>query len=76
MFPDCPLGLVTLLQGVGVDSQVFNIAVMGYGGGTRVELGCIFSNSYCTRRYVCGGCTVLTFADCKNVNFLCCGISP
>jgi hypothetical protein len=67
---------VPLLQGVGVDSQVFNIVVMGYSGGTCVELGCIFSNSYCAHRYVYGGYTVLKFAYCKNVNFLCCGISP
>jgi hypothetical protein len=70
LFPDCPLRMVPRLRGVGVDSPVLNCAVMGYGGGTCAESGCIFSNSYCTRRYVCGGCTVPKFSDCRNANFL------
>jgi hypothetical protein len=45
LFPDFPF------RGVGVDSPVFNTAVMEYGGGTCVKLGCIFSNSVTPQRY-------------------------
>jgi hypothetical protein len=36
----CPFRKVPRLRGVDVDSPAFNVAVIEYGGGTCVELGC------------------------------------
>jgi uncharacterized membrane protein len=43
----CPPRKVPRLRGVGVDLPAFNIAVLGYGGGTCVEC-------WDTMGYLCG----------------------